>query len=450
MSKTASVTIDVSEWFTNGFDCGLSENALNHCAIVRIYDISMHTLPPKIEMYMPNIFLQTKDLVEGRFLIFVMNENDQNCLSTKDEVLPTSEANFKVLGGQVRQKQFYFALRPKITYEDYYYAMRVTMEILLGVSVFLFVIGTLIIRYLNQSREGNLVSSFEGQNSESPSTSSVNTVNETLSAHSSKKVTPESDENDTRHKNNQSVDPNIMNGIGIENEPPVTNSPNGHGDETISLNNPSKENESRRNENETPESDENNQSDENVLLIAGDNENHEGRFWIFLKRINNLEHTSSKTEHTTQYFGTLVLLAIFNIIPAFQLMWIYRRFYKISGNEDICYFNFRCLHTYYWRSYLGSPAFNHLFSNIGYIFMGVVFILVVLFDTSGKDKGIFMTMGFSVVVQGVMSALYHDCPNQISFQFGELWVFELINCMNLGDKWTFSVGGNGGGGFLIF
>ncbi len=140
------------------------------------------------------------------------------------------------------------------------------------------------------------------------------------------------------------------------------------------------------------------------------------RFWIFGKKTNGITRhcDDCRTEATSQYFGTLVVLAIFYILPAVQLIWVYQRFYKITGNKDICYFNFRCLH-----SFMGFPAFNHLFSNVGYVFMGFVFIGVVGVDSSGKDKGIFVTMGVSLIVQGVMSGLYHDCPNQISFQFGE-------------------------------
>ena len=43
-----------------------------------------------------------------------------------------------------------------------------------------------------------------------------------------------------------------------------------------------------------------------------------------------------------------------------------------SGNEDSCYFNFLCM-------IKTGPfaAFNNIFSNIGYILLGIMFIIIV-------------------------------------------------------------------------
>lgn len=42
-----------------------------------------------------------------------------------------------------------------------------------------------------------------------------------------------------------------------------------------------------------------------------------------------------------------------------------------SGNEDICYYNTRCA-----TPFFNVSAFNNLFSNIGYIILGVLYISV--------------------------------------------------------------------------
>lgn len=285
---------------------------------------------------------QANDLRQGRFLVFVMNENDQKCRSDecdgcwKNEILPTAAVNLKDSGERLRQKRFYFTLQKKITYDAYYFAMGLTLVIELGVSICLFIIA-----YCVASRHDNeIVNGYQNVN-----------------------------ENDNVN--------------GIENDIGNVNV-NGNEQQPV---------------------------EENQL-------EGEQRFLIFLKTtLTPPIPNDHRNQNTNQYFGTLIVLAIFYILPAVQLIWVYQRFYKISGNEDICFFNFRCLHIFW-----GSPAFNHLFSNIGYIFMGLVFILFVLSNKSNKDKGIFVTMGFSLMVQGVMSGLYHDCPNQISFQFGEFWV----------------------------
>ncbi len=43
-----------------------------------------------------------------------------------------------------------------------------------------------------------------------------------------------------------------------------------------------------------------------------------------------------------------------------------------SGNEDSCYFNFLCL-----IKFGPIAAFNNVFSNVGYVLLGVMFIIVV-------------------------------------------------------------------------
>jgi uncharacterized membrane protein len=44
----------------------------------------------------------------------------------------------------------------------------------------------------------------------------------------------------------------------------------------------------------------------------------------------------------------------------------------MSGDEDTCYFNFLCM------VHLGPfAAFNNVFSNIGYVLLGILFLVVV-------------------------------------------------------------------------
>jgi len=46
-----------------------------------------------------------------------------------------------------------------------------------------------------------------------------------------------------------------------------------------------------------------------------------------------------------------------------------------TGNQDLCYYNFLCSHSFVLGPWKFSD-FNHIFSNIGYIFFGLLFILI--------------------------------------------------------------------------
>lgn len=45
------------------------------------------------------------------------------------------------------------------------------------------------------------------------------------------------------------------------------------------------------------------------------------------------------------------------------------------GNQDICYYNFFCSHGLTIGDFKLSD-FNHIFSNIGYVFFGLLFMII--------------------------------------------------------------------------
>lgn len=44
---------------------------------------------------------------------------------------------------------------------------------------------------------------------------------------------------------------------------------------------------------------------------------------------------------------------------------------NLTGNQDLCYYNFLCAHPSF-----GFSDFNHIYSNIGYIITGFLFIII--------------------------------------------------------------------------
>ena len=72
------------------------------------------------------------------------------------------------------------------------------------------------------------------------------------------------------------------------------------------------------------------------------------------------------------YIWLVLMLGIFYGIPALQLVFKYQQVLEVTGNNDLCYFNFLC------SIPLGNiQDFNHILSNMGYVFVGLAFLFIV-------------------------------------------------------------------------
>ena len=131
------------------------------------------------------------------------------------------------------------------------------------------------------------------------------------------------------------------------------------------------------------------------------------------------------------YLLLVPLLAIFYLIPSFQLVYAELTTAQQLGNIDRCYFNFGCA-----RPFWIFPDFNHTISNCGYIIYGIFFIAVVYFKSRTlpseqnrptvdhrssvglvQQYSLFYTLGICSVLQGIFSVIFHICPSNTSLQF---------------------------------
>lgn len=72
------------------------------------------------------------------------------------------------------------------------------------------------------------------------------------------------------------------------------------------------------------------------------------------------------------YLWHVLTVALFYGLPVVQLVITYQKVLNDTGNQDLCYYNFLCAHPYGFFS-----DFNHLFSNIGYVLFGILFLCIV-------------------------------------------------------------------------
>lgn len=136
------------------------------------------------------------------------------------------------------------------------------------------------------------------------------------------------------------------------------------------------------------------------------------------------------------YVWNLVTLAIFYVLPVIQLVITYQMVVNKTGDEDICYYNFECAYKVGFLS-----AFNNVYSNIGYIMLGMLFIILVYrrkllhekmaekrnpnFPECGIPQhfGVFYAMGIALAMEGVLSGCYHVCPSFNNFQFDTAFMY---------------------------
>ncbi|XP_057331500.1 SID1 transmembrane family member 1-like [Microplitis mediator] len=136
------------------------------------------------------------------------------------------------------------------------------------------------------------------------------------------------------------------------------------------------------------------------------------------------------------YLGTI---AVFYALPVVQLVATYQNVLHVTGNQDLCYYNFFCSHPFF-----GFSDFNHVFSNFAYVLLGLLFILLTYVreqnDLEHEEKkksygipqhyGLFYAMGTALMMEGLLSACYHVCPNHTNFQFDTSFMYIIsVLCM---------------------
>ncbi|XP_052738995.1 SID1 transmembrane family member 1 isoform X2 [Bicyclus anynana] len=139
---------------------------------------------------------------------------------------------------------------------------------------------------------------------------------------------------------------------------------------------------------------------------------------------------------SNRYFWSALTVAVVYALPVVQLLFTYQRLIYQTGDQDVCYYNFLCAHP------LGVLAdYNHVYSNIGYVILGLVFMAQVKcrgrFRNANNQelgipehRGVLYSMGLALVMEGLLSGCYHLCPNKMNFQFDSSFMYVIaVLCM---------------------
>ncbi|CAH0555525.1 unnamed protein product [Brassicogethes aeneus] len=153
-------------------------------------------------------------------------------------------------------------------------------------------------------------------------------------------------------------------------------------------------------------------------------------------RLTNLAMNPLKdTKKSFNYLWHICSIALFYSIPVVQLVVTYQRVVNQTGNQDLCYYNFMCAHPL-----SGISDLNHIFSNVGYVLTGLMFIFITLHRQARVPLrfeigipvhyGLYYAMGVALIIEGLLSASYHVCPTQSNYQFDTSFMYVMaVLCM---------------------
>ncbi|PRP72989.1 hypothetical protein PROFUN_14652 [Planoprotostelium fungivorum] len=137
-----------------------------------------------------------------------------------------------------------------------------------------------------------------------------------------------------------------------------------------------------------------------------------------------IKATPTTPVYLKNFWKMLLLVAIFYVVPSIQFVIIQYTEFSQSGNQDVCYFNFKCA-----QKVAGMFAFNNILSNILYILLGIGFNVMIVIDSKRKaknetlgvglhnDMSLYYCLGWCLMLEGFFSGLYHVCPSRLNFQF---------------------------------
>ena len=179
------------------------------------------------------------------------------------------------------------------------------------------------------------------------------------------------------------------------------------------------------------------------------------------EKIAKKEKSKDRYKKNKLFMGTLFLVSIFYAVTVLQTAFHAQKTQYETGNNDICFFNARCQNPLVYSA--AFLDFNHFYSNIGYVMLGITFNLIVYWksrkyrayekkrqerESQGEQElqyrpslaqteeltmkhgvpfltGVYYSMGAAMAMEGLMSAAYHICPTTVSFQYDTTFMYSI-------------------------
>ena len=126
----------------------------------------------------------------------------------------------------------------------------------------------------------------------------------------------------------------------------------------------------------------------------------------------------------------LALQTSWYLLPAYQFVALSRNeINMLDEDSQYCYYDNICAKPYTFESLqIQVPSFHNILSNLPYMSLGF-FSMVLAFVRKFKRKqktAILMSLGASLMIEGIFSAMYHVCPSTYNFQFDTTFMYTML------------------------
>ena len=156
----------------------------------------------------------------------------------------------------------------------------------------------------------------------------------------------------------------------------------------------------------------------------------------------NLKPEKELNQIAAMYILLVFIVGVFFMLPAVQVSFSHQKMLRDTGVQDMCYFNFECD-----REAGPLRAFNNIWSNISYILLSILFVVITRFKhhtyikqvkaegqpTTGIPQrfGLYYAMALALFFEGIMSAIYHLCPSLNNYQFDTTFMYILLSMLSI-------------------
>jgi len=141
-------------------------------------------------------------------------------------------------------------------------------------------------------------------------------------------------------------------------------------------------------------------------------------------------------DHKHTFTALLRIGGVFLFIPTFQFVFLQSS--VNSRDSNTCHYNHRCKRSLLLNSYIALDAFNNIWSNTVYIYVGVAlytYFSIREYRYNAKiayqekiygvlhNWDLYKGLGLAVIGEGFFSACWHTCPTYWNIQFDFLFMY---------------------------